>query len=256
MALGNTYNNNKKEVYSPMVYGYSMSNTESKVDKTNLGYSYWNNFIILKICPMIQQGDSDQYTPDFKKGGAIYLSHTKARILAEEAKLFLSDMKKYSGSGVASGQNSIMFSDGSEFGSNIPCIVIRKVTAEGVVESSFAYQFKRDYHCAIRNYEEKTGEFEKEMDAYQNIEILQLITELETYYMAATNATAFSVMEAAKFQKHREDTRIEKIAEKLGVSFDSQKQKSSNSYWNNKGGSSTTASSSEYSQQSLDDIID
>lgn len=250
------YNQNgKNEVYSPTVYSpYKMSNTMSEIDPGSLNFTYWRNSLKVSISPMKPSNDPNDVSFDHKNAVDIYLSHTKARILYNEICLFQTDPDMYNSSGVPSGEGLITISNGSEFGvDNAPCLVIRKIDGEtGKATSSYAYQFKKDYHYAIRNYDETTGNFDKHMESYQGIEIEQFKTLLIEYYTAMTGAFAFSVMEMGKYEKARNDTKLDAIANKLGVQFKEGKNsnKSSNSFFNNNSGSQ----SSNYSSSSLDDI--
>ena len=245
MSLG-TYNNtnsNKNNNYSPVVYSpYRMSNAESDVDQTALGFSFWNNMLKISIAPKKQ--NTNEIAFDFDNAVVIYLSHTKARILYEE----ICNFQKNPGlinAGVPSGSALITISNGKEFGSATPCLVIRKINTEsGSTEASYAYQFKTDYHYGIRNYNEKDGSFDKVSTEYNFLEIEQLKTLLMEYYTAITGAVAYSVIDQMKYDVSRFNTKCNLIAEKLGVEFKGGEKasspKSSTSYFNSK---SSTGSS-------------
>lgn len=214
MALGQSYNNNKNN-YSPTVYSnYKFNNGEATVDPSCLSCSFWNNMLKISIAPK-KQTSGDEIAFDFDSAISIYLNHTKARILYGEIAKFLSDPVKFNSVGIPSGQGLVTI--GSIEGK--PCIVIRKINADGVTESSYAYQFKTDYYYSIRNYDETTADFDKITEDYKNIEIEQLLTLLQSYYEAATNALAYSVMEQSKYDQSRTNTKLELIANKLGVQF-------------------------------------
>lgn len=269
MSLGNTYNNpsnttgNNSKVFDPTVYSaYRMNNAESAIDPTCLTFRFWKNNLCIGIFPRKNTG-TDEVQFDMDNGITIYLSHTKARILADEIKKYLQNPVAYNGAGVPSGQAAISISNGAEYGKNSDVLTIRKVNENGEVVSSFAYEFKHDYHFSIRGY---IGEsFDKIYEDYQKLEIEQVVTVLEEYYKAVTNAVAFTVMDQRKFGANRTDTKLDAIAAALGVetnrSSGGQRRFNNNSYFNgNNNGSSNNGASGSYSSgvaygsASLDDI--
>lgn len=252
MSLGDfsnnsNYNNNKKQ-YSPRVYSqYKMSNTESNVDATSLSPSFWNNLLVLSISPKKDTKDGS-IAFDHDNAATIYLSHTKARLLYDEICVFQQNPDMYSNVGVSSGSGLITLSNGKEYGVNCPLLIISKINAEtGEIESSYAYQFKEDYHYTIRNFDKNTSEFDK---IYNNsVEIEQLKTLLVEYYKAMTGAYAYSVIDNMKYDISRINTKLDSCAEKLGVEYKSKSSnnRSSGSMFDKKEGRS-------FNQSSLDDI--
>jgi hypothetical protein len=253
MALG-SYNNNgekEKDQYRPTVYGYSMSNTESEIDVTNLSHSMWKGTLKLAISPKIETANKDENIKwDTKAAATIYLNHSKARIFAETLKGFVKDPEAFNQRGTWAGQGLITVSTGEEFGKTAPCLIIRKIGESGQVESSYAYEFKRNYHCAIEKFDEKTGDFSSDYDSFQNLEILQVITMLENYYNAMTGAVAFSVVDNLSFSQNRTNESLAKIASGVGVELYAQKSSKSggSSYFANKGAGANKSSSSTISE--------
>lgn len=257
----NTYNNNKEyndrsiTVYSKI----SMGNPESKIDPTRLSFKYWKTNLCISINPRKNTGN-DEVSYDMDNGISIYLNHTKCEILKNEIELFLKDPVTYSNVGVTSGQAAITISNGVEYGKNTPVMTIRKINNEGQVVSSFAYEFKTNYHFAIRDY---TGsDFRKEFEAYNNIEIKEFITILDEYCKAATTAVAFTVMDQQYYSRTRLENKIDAIANNLGVELpnsSNQKRFSSNSYFNSVGRSNESSeysSNVSYETGTLDDLDD
>ena len=258
MAYGN-YSSNKdaNKPFEPSVYSpYRMNNGESQIDKTCLTFSMWNKNLKISISP--RKENSEEMVFDMEHGISIYLNHTKAMMFAHEVKNFLRDPDTYTGSGVASGQGVITISNGKELGFEKPVLIIRKMGENGEVVSSFAYEFKTDYHYAIRNY---TGgsDFSKEIEEYKNLEIEQMLTMLEEYYKAMTYTVAYTVIEGNKFNNDRIMNNLKSIAEKLGVEVargNSQRGSSFNSatsFFNN-GGNNTKSESESFPAATLDDI--
>lgn len=268
MALSSTYNNNKdnkNDLSLSMYSNYRMNHAESAIDPTCISFRYWKSNLCIGIYPRKNTGN-DEVSFDMDNGIVIYLSHTKARILKNEVEKFLMDPITYNGVGVPSGQAIISISNGVEYGKDAPCVTIRKVNDSGEVVASFAYEFRRNYHYSVRNY---TGgnDFTKEFNEYNNIEIEQLVTVLDEYVKASTNAIAFTVMHQRQFSFNRLDSKIEAIASNLGVElpksgqqrrsynnssfFNSSNGNSGNSYGGNSGGYSSGVS---YSSATMDDL--
>lgn len=220
----NNYNNNRQNnnydkskesetVYSP----YRFSNVESPVDQTALTFSYWKDFLCIKIAPRKNTGN-DEIAFDYDNALATHLNHSKARILKQELENFLRDPETYNGCGVNSGQSVITINNGRDFGVNSPVLCIYKIDANGVIVSSFAYQFKSDYYFSIRNYT-KDGSYNKVTDDYKNTEIEGLIMLLDQYSKAMTGATAYSVIDRFKTSRTNRDnnSKLDAIMKAVGA---------------------------------------
>lgn len=258
MGLGSTYNNNQNSRNTPdlTVYSnYRMNNAESTIDPTCLTFRFWRTNLCIGIFPRKNTGN-DEVQFDMDNGITIYLSHTKARILKNELEHFLKDPVTYNGCGVPSGSAAITISNGAEYGKNTPVLTIRKVNENGDVVASFAYEFKSNYYYGIRNYDGKN--FASAYDDYKNIEIQQMITLLDQYVLASTNAIAFSVRDNSKFYDNRVESKIDAIAANLGVELpkSGQQKKSfnNNSYFNNNSNTSNYSSNVSYGSASIDDL--
>lgn len=254
--LGDTYNQNEKKQYRPTVYSpYRMSNIEDSIDPSCITFTYWNETLKISIAPK-KQGNGDQVAFDYENAIAIYLNHTKARILYDEICRFQEDPVKYNSSGIPSGQGLITISNGKEFGIDCPCIVIRKIDENGAIVSSYAYQIKDNYYYSIRNYDEKNNTFDKVTTDYASIELEQLKTLLMEYYKAMTGAIAYSVMDQNRFDVGRTSNKLDQIAAKLGVQFGSGNRsgfKSSVSAFNNRPATNYTSSSYDDISREMDE---
>ena len=236
MSLGDVYNNNKNDrkvsndptVYSP----YKFSNSESDIDPSAMSITYWNSTMKVSISPK-KNVPNGEIAFDHDNAVSIYLSHTKARILAEEIKAFKEG--KINSVSVDTNKGLLSISNGKEFGVNSYFMVIRTFDQENnTVNSSYAYEFKKRYHYAIRNFDEKNMDnFEKVY--YDEIELDQFVTVLEEYYKAMTGAMAFSVIDQSKYNNSRVQTKLDSIAMKLGIDWSSGNGNKSGS--NNRGGS-------------------
>ena len=260
MALGDVYNNNKgaerKVNNDPNVYSpYKFSNTEG-LDPSSLSITFWGSTMKITIAPK-KNTPNGEIAFDYDNSISVYLSHTKARILAEEIKAFMNG--KINNCGVDTNKGFISISNGKEFGVNSYFLVIRSFDNENnSVSSSYAYEFKKDYHYAIRNFNEKKIEFEKTY--YNEIEIDQFVTLLEEYYKAMTGAVAFTVIDQSKYNNSRLNTKLDLIANKLGVEYGGGEKSSSGgggSFFSNREPSNTTSNfNSGFIKGSIDDLDD
>jgi hypothetical protein len=235
-----------------------MNNAESQIDATCLTSRFWKGNLCLSIYPRKNTGN-DEVSFDMDNGITIYLSHTKARILKNELELFLKDPISYNGVGVPSGSAAVTISNGVEYGKNTPVLTIRKVNENGDVVASFAYEFKSNYYYAIRNYDGRN--FDSAYDEYRYIEIEQMITLLDEYVKASTNAVAFTVMDQRKYSVARIDTKLDAIAQSMGVELpkggNNQKRYNNNSYFNNNSNGNSGYSSNSgvsYGSATIDDL--
>lgn len=274
MALNesyNGYNSNKKSSnydnngkYQPTVYSpYKMSNVGG-IDPSVMMFDFWRHFLRISIAPCLNAEEAvrsnyavrPQY--DFKKSCSIYLNINNARIFYNEVRKYMENPDEYINAGVPSGSGIITISNGSEFGTNGTCITIRLVGDDGKVSSSYVYQMKQDYFYSVRNYNADTGEFNKVTDDYNTMELEQLCDILKTYIESMTFATAYTVVDAMKFETSRTNTKIDTIASKLGISFGNKKTSSGgSSYFNKNNGYSSDSQISEntgYESGTIEDL--
>lgn len=219
MAIGDNYNNNQQQ-YKPTVNvtsGYKWYNEESTIDPTRLLIKMWGNSLILEISPKKAESSTEFAEYDDKSTIKLYLSHTKARILHDEILGYLDNREERNSSGVPSGTGVVTICNGSEFGSpEATCLVLRRVNESGETESSYAYEFKRNYHYAIRNYDADNKSFSKEYEDYNDLEIRQFLTLLEEYYTSMANTTAFSVLNAMNYD-YKTNSKIDAICEAVNA---------------------------------------
>ena len=207
-------NNDNRRV---TLFGYSFFNKESSIDKTMLRFSMWKTTLRISIYPIIEtvgSGDSDDTIKwDMKNGISIYLVPAKARMLADILKKFISDPNKYNDYGVPAGQGLITVTTGETLGSADagPCILIRKINSStGQVDASYAFETRTKLYSAVVGFDEKSGSFNTDNESYKYLDLEMMITQLEEYCKAMSNATAFSVIDNSF-------SHMDKIASKLGV---------------------------------------
>ena len=259
MAFGD---NNERKFYEPSVYsGYAMSNTDG-VDPSALNFLFLNGLLKVSISPMLpnaKPGDRNLWDKD--NAAAIWLTHTKARMLAEEMRYIKDHPDELNNAGVPSGTEGLLsFSNGKELGATSPCMIIRKLNAEtGEVTASYAYQFKADYHYTIRNFDPTSKGFDKNF--FESLEIDQFITVLETYYTVMTGALAYGVLYGAKYDIQKNHTKTKLIMDKLGIESSGDYSKNDHNYnnrsffsGNGSGLSAPAAGNSSMRESTLDDI--
>lgn len=252
MALGSTYNNNENKKYQPTVYStYGMSNAGSQVDPTSLSFKYWNNMLVITVTPKTPSSSVEQPEWDEKGAVSIYMYHTNARKLHDEIELFETNPQGINSVGIASGEGLITISDGKEFGVSHPVLVLRRINGQtGELQASIAYEFKTDYHFAVRNYDEKSNNYDKFF--YDKLEIQEFKAVLKSYYEAMTGALAYTVVNNMKYDISRLSTKTDAIAEKLGVEFTGGSKKfgaNKGSYFN-----SNNNNSKSFNSSTADDI--
>lgn len=210
--------------FCPTVYGASLSNSDSSIDKTNLNFSMWQKTLKITISPLVE-GIGNESRIDFKNGLSIYLSPTKALMFADILKKYRKDPKTFSNHGVPSGQGLITIAHPSLYnkGDNCgPIINIKKIAQEGNVEQSYSYELKQSYNSVV-GFNDSTGKFKQDYESYVNIELDMIIVQIEEYVKAMTNATAFSNL-VAVFPY------LDKIASKLGTDLTERRKFSGGSY--------------------------
>lgn len=242
MSLGTqskSNQNQKKEIHVTTYSDTAFSNVESAVDKTKLTVTFWNKTMKLAISAM-----KDVNNPaagfDYDNSGLAYLSPIKAKILADVMQNFINDPNAEDGQGIITKDTYLTIHRNICNEDGLPCLVLRKFNAEGIVEATFAYEFK--------GYDNISGFVSADKfktQAQPHAEINALITTLNEYYLNSNGANAHFNMEYSKFANARHDEQIRAIADKLGVStgggnkstqprssvFDSPKQpSSSNTY--------------------------
>ena len=251
MALGNNYDNNKKEQYMPVYYSsYNAGNAEG-VDPSSLSYSFYNRMLKLSISP-VKMNSGDKVSYDHENAAIVWLTHTKARLLHDAILRVLNG--EVSNVGVPTGAEGLVrFIDGKELGINNYCLVINKVNENGEVTSSYAYEFKTKHHYHVENYDPKDSSHKKVYN--NNLEVQQLLDLLESYYIAMTGAVAYSVMDANRFNTNTTNTKIDLIMSKLGVEYKPGTTSRTSSFFDsNKGSSSSDFEGRSMREATMDDL--
>lgn len=234
MALGD--NNNKKQNYENTFY--SRTRFTNYDEKKTLSFSFWKGLLKIAINEVKEAYSGVEYN----ELASIHLSPNKAFILKNQ----LLELKSLKDSATTSNAFGVDAGAGEvksfiAFG-NLPestkediqrYLVIGKVQPDGTVVERSSFNFNHNYYFGI-----EWNNLEK-MDCtttYQNdVELDMLIIVLDEYIKAITGATAYSVMDMARFDYSRINTKIELVMNKLGIESKSSRQVSSESYFNKNG---------------------
>lgn len=228
MALGNTYNSNDKQPVSVTYSPISFSNPNGNVAQTKLNISYFNKLLKIGIANKKQNNGNNSYDSyDNDNQAAVFISVTKAKIILD----LLDDLTcKDDVHNVCIEVKNGLFSisDGTEFGVNSPCIVIRSVDEAGNINTAI-YETKSDYHKGAYNYNESDGTYEDVFFNTIEFDLIKIL--LEQYVKASTYAIAATVMEAGMYKRNAMADVLYNIGRKVGVVED-----------NNNGGSRNNSS--------------
>lgn len=215
MSLGDG-NQNKPQDIERTVYSHFSSGNPDGIDPSKYAISFWGGLMKLSISPKIASSDgSIKY--DYENNIELYLSHTRAMVLADELKDMVKNGLKCVG--VLTGMKNdglILVTDGKEIGASGPCLILMKLNENFQPISSFAYEFRKQFHFGVRDYNSSDGSFDRVY--YDNLEIDQLIIALEEYYKAMVGAQAYAASSMAfKFDIARFNKNIGLVMDKLGV---------------------------------------
>lgn len=200
------------QMQTPSVYGYQYANKDSTIDRTMLNFCMWKGTIRIGIYPIIESDSSDEIRYDKKNGVTAYLTPSKALMFAKILKNYKEDRKNNSNHGVAAGQSLITVVNPEDYDKSDAntVISIRKINQNGQIESSYCYEFKKNFYNEVNGFNEKTGSFKQEFSKFNDLELDMFIIQLEEYVKAMTNAQAFSTL-------HNSYYIYDKIASKLGL---------------------------------------
>lgn len=259
MAFGNTYNNNDKQPINVTYSGIGFSNPNGKVAQSKLNISYFNKLLKLGIANKKPSNNNGYDTYDNDNQAAVFVSSTKAKILIEMINKLKEDKDIFNVS-VELKNGLLMISDGTEFGINSYCIIIKAADESGNVSTAI-YETKADYHKGVSNYNDN-GEYSEV--TLSNLEIEQFQMVLEEYVKASTYAIAASVMEASMYKRNAAMEVLYNIGRKVGVVSNNGSGNNGNGSFLNRSNNSNTSSQSnglpngvnekEYEVSSFDDI--
>lgn len=255
-----SYNNNDKGPVCTTFSGVSFSNPESSIGQTKISISYFNRVMKIAIAARNNNGSNNEYaTYDNDNAVVVYASNIKARILYLLIQKLKEDPNTHNVC-VELKNGLIKVSDGSEYGSSVPCISISYASEDGSVHE-IVYQTKEGFHKGAANY--SNGSYQNVL--FDDIELDTFAMTLDEYYKASSYAIAASVWEANMYRHEYEINLIKSIAEKSGVQIGSSNNNSNPAKFNNKTFLSNNSSNNtnsnagsmipkEYESSTFDDI--
>lgn len=186
MALGD---NNNRELRPTVYSGYSFYNTRSEKAKSRMNFSMWKNTIKLSIERMVKES-TDGYSAEFdtENPALLYLTASKALVLADLLKAYLRDPEQYSGFGVESARALITITrdgdddvltvstkNGSEIGDGLSYVLNHSFPVVEKVKDDGSISYNNSFASAT--------------------DLKQLIFQLDDYAHAMNNTIAFSVID-------------------------------------------------------------
>lgn len=226
MATNNNDQNKKqeKEYYSP----FKLYHAESVVDQSTMQISYWNQMMKIIFAPLLPNSTPDSPKYDYDNKGVVCINHVQAYMLAQEIATLLQDQELYRNVGIVNTNNGnlLCVSNGVEYGVTTPCLVLRKIGDNGEIVYAYIYQFRDDKY-SVRNFDETTKEYDKNF--FPTVELELFRDTLIEYYKSMSGALAYSVVDMMKYDTSRVNTKLDSIAEKLGIEYGSKRQYNGNS---------------------------
>lgn len=236
MALGQSVfgnrsqGNGKKTINVYSNFGMTNSQTVEQYAPTAINFTFWQGTLKVSIAPLKQVQGQDYPVVDRDREVSAYIKHTKAYILSQEINKLING--EFASVGVPSGANTfVSVNDGSEFGLDVPCIVIRKFSKDlNSIEEEALFICRKELSYAVHNFDSSTLSGDNDTEAYKYQDLVEFRTLLEEYYRSMTMAQAYAVQEASQYGNR---SNIASIANSLGGDSDGGNRWSSNNSGNN-----------------------
>lgn len=239
MALGNNnYQNNNRNGGNSQnnidANYYSRLRVNNSNDNLSLSFMFWRGLLKVSILEMTNNNGNTQSN----EIASIFLSPTKARLMAECVSRIINDPETLEIYGINTGIGEVngFMAIGRDSGN--PYIVIAKVGKNGY-ESSQRFNFNVDYNYLLQVSSLKDLKFKKEYD--NNVELQEFKDILEDYARSASGALGASFYDIGRYENAKTTNLIRKISETVGVENGYQnngnggynRQSSSGNYFNN-----------------------
>lgn len=211
MALGGNYNsqNNGNNGPNNPTY-YSRLRIKNYENHTMLSFNYWKG--TLKIIITEPSDNNSNSRPN--ELASIYMSPTKARILAEGvARIISSREDKVYGVDTGTGNIKGFIAIGRSKGD--PFLFIGKVNADGKYELNQTFNFNTNSNFLFDVKDLANIKFQKE--ALENVELQEFMDLLNDYARAASGAIAASVHDINFYENNRFTGLVRSIANKVGA---------------------------------------
>lgn len=231
MALGS---GNNKEYFENTFYSRIKFRNS---DEITLGFAFWKGLLKINLS-QIKAG-----TNEYEEIAVIHLSPMKAKLLKDKLEylktLDYNDTRLFGvDTGITDTRNIIAFgNDATSTKDGIKrYLVIGKVDPNGTLLNPVRFDFNFDFNFSIEWIDLNKMDCSKSYD--NNLEMDMFIAVLEQFVNSMTGAMAYSVMDMARFDLSRVNTKIETVMEKLGIETKRGGGDQSNSYFNKNGAAS------------------
>ena len=206
----NKYNNNERKNYPTVYSNYKMSNPEA-IEPTQLSFAFaFNGLLKVIIAPKKGTSDEGFTSYDHENEAFAFLSYTKAKIFSLEIReRLLTGLTQSVAVDTKHGLISISNKNGV-YSLNISDIDPNT----GLIMTEYSYEFK-NVHKAIENYDAATGNFTT--NEYPTVEVEMFADLLDEYYKATSNAVAYSVINANRFNDGSIKSSLEAIKKQLNI---------------------------------------
>lgn len=224
-------NNNQNSVYEGTYYS-RLQFRENNGDKA-LSISYWKGLMILKLSQKDTSHGSFRYDDLIK----VYISPTKAIILANEIKNFKNDLesgnlKPHVGYGINCGMGETTSYVGVYLDNQNNVIInIGKFDDSGNIIEQYPFVFNSNYHFGL-HWGDITENSNLEKNMYNDIELDQLTWALSDFGRSMAGGNAYSQIDLSRFDRNYYNTRLDAVYDKLGISRNTSNN-NSNKYSNN-----------------------
>lgn len=253
----NSYENNEKRNYPTVYSNMRMSNQEG-LDPSRLSFSFTlNGLLKLTITPIKGTNENGFAQYDTDNEAVAFISYTKAKMLEKEIRNYLSTGTFSTGQSafaINTKHGLVQIYDGKVEGVDGPLLAIIETNPNtGKVDAKYIYQFKRDYHYIITNYDESNGNFDT--NNYPDIEIEIFADLLEQYYLSCSNAIAYSVINSNRYNQERLNNDLDALKAKAGISTGGNSYRGGGNYFNRNNGNVPPVNQTQNSYQDLESKI-
>ena len=239
MPLGNNYQNTN-QMSDPNYY--SRLRIKNPKENMSLGFTFWKSTLKVSII------ENDSTTGKSNDLAYIYLSPTKAQILANAVTRIINDPESDDVFGVDTGAGEIRGFIAIGRNNGIPFLFIAKVNSEGKYESSQRFNFNMNYNYLLKVHSIDSLKCQKE---YMNdVELNQFANLLIDYSRSASGALGASFYDIGRYETAKLTGMIRRISDKVGAEKDSK----SNSFFNNLNQKPEVPARSQNIYGSIDDL--
>lgn len=219
-------NGQKQGPKEPTTYSeLKFNNPQSAVDPTCLRFQFMYGLLSISIAPKkIENGSNNgEYVKyDYDNSTSIWISYSHAYILKSEILRLIetSDPTVLRTVGVNTKKDVLItfgYADNYETSKNY-VLRITKLTPDGNIQSSYAYEFQNEMYFSIVNFDKNSKKYDKHY--VPNLEVNLFITMLDEYIKSSNGAYAYMNRFYDRFTSSRKYEMIQSICEKLGIQGD------------------------------------